>query len=106
MIRFFLNHEGNTISRSVAGWEKGCRSSCCSGPCGGIVEELSLPYEWLKALNTAVQRGLYGHTIEEVKRPYYCLRAHSQTGMDILTSTLRQLRKNQIKCKYFLFCPL
>lgn len=70
------------------------------------MEESSLPYEWLEALNTAVQRGLYGHTIEEVKRPYHCLRAHSQTGMDISTSTLRQLRKNQIRCKYFLFCPL
>lgn len=40
-----------------------------------------------------------GHTIGEAKRPYHCLRAYSQTGMDISASTFSQLRKNRIKCK-------
>lgn len=70
------------------------------------MKELSLLYEWLKVPNMAVQRDLYGRTIWELKRPYHCLRAHFQTGLDNSTSTLSQLRKNKIKYKYVLFCPL
>lgn len=88
VIQFFLNPDGNTIIRSVAGCEKGCRAVVAQVRVEELWRNHPCLYEWLKALNTAMQRGLYGHTIGEVKRPYHCLRAHSQTGMGISTSTL------------------